>query len=159
MSTAQAIVEDAYRVLGSNSEVRSVSTALVDKGFTILQSVLADLIKNDIILEETVSDVTTTIAVPTAKTDELSEPLASRNHLVNYLAVFIMPYARTPTETIKIPPAPFSLSQMASIYRVHAIPNKILSRLLPKGQGARTYIHESAFFNGEVIDNDTDSDT
>ena len=159
MSTAQSIVEDAFTALGSNSEVKTVSTTLVDDGFIIFQGILANLIKNDIILSETVSGTTTTIAVPTAKTDELNEPLAARYHLVNYLAVYLIPTARTPAETLKVPPAPFSLNELASLYQVHVIPNKIMSRLLPRGQGSQTRIGERTFFNGQTIANDTTSTT
>ena len=157
MSTSTAIIEDAYRVLGVNSDVSTVDAALVTKGFTIWQSVLADLLKEDIVLEETVSGTTTTIAVPALIGDELNEPLAARNHLVNYLAMFLIQYARVPVAGLTVPPLIYSKQMLENKYKVHIIPNKVMPSLLPRGQGGANSRTNDTFFDGQTIADDVTS--
>ncbi len=154
MSTAQEILEDAYARIGRGSEILAVDSTLLSDGLNVLISRMEFLRKNEIILEETVSGTTTTIALPTLLSDELDEPAAAREDLVNYLAVYLAPLSRTPIADMKAPPAAFSLGNLRGLYYQPAAPNKVPSKLLPRGQGARNGRGSATFFGGESIADD-----
>lgn len=156
MSLASEIIQDAYDSIGRGSELLDTDTSLTNKGLRYLRSRMEFLRKNDIILEETVADVTTTIELPTLLTDELNEPAACTIDLINYLAVYIAAQSRTNIQDLMLPTAQFSYDNMARLYRVHTIPNKIPSKLLPLGQGSRRDQIAGTFFNGQALDNDAD---
>lgn len=155
MSTAQEIIEDAYASIGRGSEILSIDSTLLSAGLNWLITCMETLRKNDIILEETVSDVTTTIAVPSSLSDELDEPAAARGHLVNYLAVHLASISRVnPADITTLPSARYSMEQLGLMYREHSIPNKEMSTLMPRGQGHKGYRSQGVYFNGEALDND-----
>lgn len=154
MSLASEIIQDAYDSIGRGSELLTTDTSLTDKGLRYLRSRMEFLRKNDIILEETVSGVTTTIALPTLLTDELDEPAACTIDLINYLAVYIAAQSRLDAKDFMIPTAQFSFDNMARLYRVHTIPNKIPSKLMPRGQGGRRGQISGTFFNGQALADD-----
>lgn len=158
MSTAQEIIEDAYKRIGRGSELFDTDSTFLDDGLNVLRTVMETLRKQDIILEETVSDVTTTIALPSALTDELSEPVAARDHLVNYLAVSLIPTARYEINAagVPIPSLTQTRYELSKMYLQHTPPTKTPSTLLPRGQGSRYGYNESAFFEGEALDRDAD---
>lgn len=124
----------------------------MDDGLSTLQSCMETLREHEIILEQTVDGVTTTIALPTTLDSELNEPMAARMHLVNYLAIHMIPFARSTNVTA--PPASYSMDALARMYRKPTIPNKVPSTLLHRGQGSRRGSYGSEFFNGEALDND-----
>ena len=155
MSTAREIIQDAYDSIGRGSSILATDTTLIDRALLDLISILEDLRLNEIILEETVSGVTTTISTPSALDDALNEPKASRLHLVNLLAAHVAAAARAnPADMQLVPPIPYSRESLTRLYRKHVIPNKVPSKLLPRGQGARTDRMFGVFFNGESIDDD-----
>jgi len=154
MSTALAIITDSFTALGVNSDLKPVAQELLDDALPILRSTMETLRKNDIILEETVSGVTTTIALPAALANEIDEPVAARMHLIHYLAVNLIPLARVGSDTLKIPTQDTSMGEMSKMYRVHVIPRKTPSTFLPRGQGHRNYRIGGAFFNGEALTDD-----
>lgn len=156
MSLASEIIQDAYDSIGRGSELLTTDTSLTDKGLRYLRSRMEFLRKNDIILEETVSGVTTTIALPDDLTDELNEPAACTIDLINYLAVYIAAQSRTNVQDFMLPTAQFSYDNMARLYRVHDIPNKHTSKLLPRGQGSGRGQVLDTFFNGQELANDVD---
>lgn len=156
MSTAAEIIQDAYDSIGRGSEFQTTDDSLTNKGLRYLRSRLEYLRKNDIILEETENDVTTTVALPTLLTDELNEPVAATVDLTNYLAAYIAAQSRVNPADITIPSAQFSFDNMAILYRKHEIPSIIPSRLLPMGQGSRRYRLGNTFFNGQAVDKDAD---
>lgn len=160
MSTSTEIIEDAFTELGVNSTVSTVDAALVTAGFTKWKSILADFIKKEIILAETdpITDITTTIAVPTTIGQELNEPPASRHHLVNYLAMHLLGMARVDPATLKLPPLVYTLNEIEKSWKVHVIPRKTLSSLLPRGQGGNKTRTNDAFFDGQTIKDDVESD-
>ena len=157
MSLASEVVQDAFDAIGRGSEILDTDQSLLDIGLLYLISCMETLRKNYIILEETVGAVTTTIAVPTALTDELDEPAAARMHLVNYLAVYLLAPARVDISTMKVPPAAFSFDQLRNMYYSYVPPAIIPSRLLPRGQGAGR--SQGAFFQGEELDGDAATTT
>jgi hypothetical protein len=154
MSTAQDIIQDAYDSIGRGSELLDTDSSLLDKGLKYLRSRMEFLRKKGVILEETVSSVTTTIALPDALTDELDEPVAATVDLTNYLAVYIAAQSRIDISSFAVPPASFSFRNLASLYRVHTIPNKVPSKFLPMGQGSDRL---STFFSGQALDDDATS--
>ena len=155
MSLASEIIQDAYDSIGRGSSILSTDATLTSNGLQVLISVLEELRINNIILEETVSGTTTTIATPTAASDELNEPLAARLNLVNLVAAYLATSARAKPEDMQLlPPASFSREGLSKMYRQHDIPNKIPSKTLPRGQGSRGGRVSGAFFNGEALAND-----
>lgn len=154
MSTARVIIQDAYDSIGRGSEFLTTDDSLLNKGLRYLVSRLAFLKKNDIILEETVGGVTTTIESPSTLDDELNEPDACTIDLINYLAVYIAAQSRVNIQELALPSARFSYDNMAGIYQVHEIPSKIPSKLLSRGQGSRGHGLHGAFFNGQALDKD-----
>lgn len=155
MSTAQEVIQSAFNKIGRGSEILTTDQSLLDEGLLELKSIMEELRKNEIILAETVNGVTTTIALPTLLADELDEPVASRQHLVNILAVNAMSLSRAkPDKVFAVPPVSYSLGRLEKLYSVHTVPDKVPSRLLPRGQGARYGQTQGAFFRGEAIDPD-----
>jgi hypothetical protein len=151
MSTALEIIQDAYDSIGRGSEILATDATLLTKGLRYLRSRMEFLRKKGVILEETVSGVTTTIALPTLSSDELDEPVACTIDLINYLAVYIAAQARIDISSYAIPNESFSFNNMASLYRVHTIPSKVPSTFLPMGQGTDRL---STFFTGQALDKD-----
>ena len=159
MSTAQEIVQDAYDSIGRGSEILATDQSLLDRGLLELRSLMEGLRKQDIILAETVSGTTTTIALPTVLGDELNEPVAARSHLVNMLAALLAPSARVELASLNVPPYAWCADQLEVMYRVHTIPSKRTSRLAPRGQGSRYGRTSNTFFNGEAIADDVSTST
>lgn len=154
MSLASEIIADAADAVGLGSELLATDATITARALLSLRSLMETLRKNEIILEETVGATTTTIALPTLASDELDEPTAAREHLVNLLAVYMIPYGRVPLDTLKLPTAPQSINLLAKMYRQHTIPTKVPSTLLPRGQGGNRDRVSSTFFNGNALDND-----
>lgn len=160
MSTATALIQDAYDSIGRGSVLISTDTTLLDRALLDLISILEDLRLNEVILSDTVSGTTTTIVTPTALSDELDEPKAARLHLVNMLAVTVASAARAnPADMQLLPPLSYSRDALTRLYRAHVIPNKVPSKLLPRGQGSRRDRINGTFFDGEALDNDATSTT
>jgi hypothetical protein len=156
MSTAQEIIQDAADNIGRGSEITSTDSSILNRGLVDLRSIMEGLRKDNIILEETVNDVTTTIDLPDALGDELNEPVASRIHLVNMLAIHMATQSRVnlAERGVPIPTVTKSRNELARMYRQYNIPNKHPSRLMPRGQGSKSNRRESTFFNGEELSND-----
>lgn len=157
MSTAQEIIDDALASIGVGSEFVDVDSTITNACLNHLISCMETLRKRGIILEGTVSGTTTTVAVPSALSDELNEPAAARMHLINYLASHLVAFSRAPTEAaLKVPPMKYSERQLWTLYYQDDIPNKVPSKLLPRGQGGDTNLNFDPFFRGEALDNDAD---
>lgn len=157
MSTAQEIITDALASIGVGSELIDTDSTILDACLNHLISCLETLRKRGVILEETVSGTTTTIAVPSALSDELNEPAASRMHLVNYVAPHLVAISRAPSEAaFKVPPIPYSFDALWDMYYQDDIPSIIPSKLLPRGQGGDTTLNFDPFFRGEALDKDAD---
>ena len=157
MSLASAIIQDAYDAIGRGSEILTTDASLTNRALLDLQSIMEELRKNGVVLEETVSGVTTTIALPTATTDELDEPVAARMHLVNILAVYSATHSRVDLSGQSLPTIPQSEARLDRMYKVHTIPSKVPSSLAPKGQGSRYGRNSATFFDGTALDDDLTS--
>lgn len=157
MSTAQEIIEGALNSIGVGSELIDVDSSILDESLNHLISCMETLRKRGIILEETVSGTTTTIAVPSALGDELDEPAAARMHLIHYLAMHLVAISRAPSEAaLKVPPLKYTEDALWDMYYQDDIPNKVPSKLLPRGQGGDRGLSVDPFFRGEALDNDAD---
>lgn len=159
MSTAITIIKRAYNHIGAHSEVMPIPASLLVDALPYLVSSMETLRKNDIVLEETVSGTTTTIAVPTTLTSELSEPSASTMHLIKYLAPELAEIARVETTPKVFAGKREAYNDLARMYRQITTENIVPSALLPRGQGATRGVLRSPFFDGNAIDDDASSTT
>ena len=55
MSLASAIIQDAYDAIGRGSEILTTDASLTNRALLDLQSIMEELRKNGVVLEETVS--------------------------------------------------------------------------------------------------------
>lgn len=157
MSTAQHIIERSLRSIGLGTKHQDFKQSLLDDCLPILISCLETLRKRGIILEETVSGTTTTITVPSALSDELDEPAAAYSHLINYVAPHLVALAQAdPQDALRVPPLKYSEDALFDMYYQDDIPNKVPSKLLPRGQGGDRGLSVDPFFRGEALDDDAD---
>ncbi len=152
MSTARSLITRAYAAIGVGSEILPLSDDFLDEGLLQLQTMLDYFENTDVVLE----DDNNTIAAPSALDDEVDEPVGSRTYLVYYLASMLIPHSRVNAGKITIPPQPYSEGKLKKQYGKHIIPDKIPSRLLPRGQGSERNRINSTFFRGEALSKDAD---
>jgi len=159
MSTAVTIIKRALSHIGAHSDIMPAPTSVLTASLDYLVTAQETLRKNEIILEETVAAVTTTIAVPTALTTELNEPAASTSHLIRYLAPDLADVARVEASAKVLAGKNTAYNALARMYRQATSPNIVPSTLLPKGQGSTRGPNRNPFFNGETLADDTSTTT
>ncbi|WP_347851978.1 hypothetical protein [Planktomarina sp.] len=159
MSTAVTIIKRALNHIGAHSDIMPAPTSVLAASLDYLVTAQETLRKNEIILEETVSEVTTTIAVPTALTTELNEPVAATTHLIRYLAPDLCDLARVEATPKIMLGKQSAYNALARMYRQATITNIAPSKLLPKGQGSTRGVNRHPFFNGNALADDTSTTT
>ncbi len=159
MTTAIDIIHKALTEIGAHSVLQPADPSLIVNALDTLKALLSDLEKESIILQETVNGTTTKISIPTDLTDELNEPAASTYHLKVVLSEMLANSARVTLTPQNMRVIDSSKSALLGTYFVPNYTNIVPSTLLPKGQGGSQRFKRQTFFDGEALDNDTDSST
>ena len=155
MTTATKLIERSLSSIGANSPVNPVDPSIIEACLPVLVAELAYLAKKEIVLAETVSDVTTTIAIPTTLASELDEPQGAYQMLIDRLLPKFAPLCRIPVTIEMQAGAQKAIHNLYNGWGVSTIPDKIPSRLLPLGEG-NTGSGKARFFSGQTLDDDSE---
>lgn len=154
MTTAIDIIHASLEMVGGHSHVMPADPSVMNRSLIRLKTALETLKGRQIILEETVSGVTTTVSTPTNLTSELNEPDGATDHLIKYLSADLAPIAGVPITPDIRSYKQAGFVQLSLLYSQYTIDKKVPSGTLSMGQGNTGIPSRSAFFSGKALAND-----
>lgn len=146
MSSGTEIVKSALRLIGAHSIAAPADPESIVIGKDTLNSMLQGWLSTGINMG------TTPLEVPG---DELNEPIDARNGITYNLAVLLYSNygsAGKPISPLVLLNAASEKRFIKSAYQVHAIPKKVVSSTLPRGQGNSVFWDGAYFAEGETLD-------
>ena len=140
MSTGTEIIKDALKRIGAHSIAQPAAPETISEGLEVLNAMLQLWRSKSIFLE----------VVPLkVHGDDLSEPMDSRNAIVNNLALELAPNFEDGKGVVSPQlkaNAKAGFINISRLYRKNTIPNKVPSATLPRGSGNDFGLGNNKFF-------------
>lgn len=148
MSTGTTLVKRALSRIGANSIVQPATGNTINDAFEVLKSMIQLWESWGIDLGVVPLEVVG---------DDLSEPPDSTNAIINNLALELAPDFSNGKQVISpalVRQANMDFWRVETLYQTFTVPNKVVSKTLPVGQGNSKGIYRRTFFgpNATVSD-------